>query len=228
MIEFRNVRKTYHKTDIDALKGLSVTVDKGEFVFLIGATGAGKSTMMKLMLREEIPDEGEIIVNGVDVTKLRGRNISKFRRSIGVVFQDFRLLQDRTVYENVAFAMQVLGTPKKNIRNVVPQVLSLVGLADKADFKPGQLSGGEQQRVSMARALVNNPPLLIADEPTGNLDPETSDEIMDLLERINRLGTTVIVATHARELVNRMQKRVLTLEKGRLIRDAAQGGYQLV
>jgi len=228
MIEFRNVSKTYHKTEVDALKGLNVSIEKGEFVFLIGATGAGKSTMMKLMLREEKPDEGEVLINGVDVTKIRGRNVSKFRRGIGVVFQDFRLLPDRTVYENVAFAMQVLGTPKKNIRHVVPQVLSLVGLSEKADFKPGQLSGGEQQRVSMARALVNNPPLLIADEPTGNLDPETSDEIMDLLERINRLGTTVVVATHARELVNRMQKRVLTLEKGRLIRDAAQGGYQLV
>ncbi|MBQ2614742.1 MAG: cell division ATP-binding protein FtsE [Clostridia bacterium] len=228
MIEIRNVTKVYPQTEVHALQNLSVKIEKGEFVFLIGATGAGKSTLMKLLLREEVADDGQVLINGQDVKKLRGRNIPKFRRGIGVVFQDFRLLPDRTVYENIAFAMQVVGASPRKIRHIVPQVLSLVGLEDKADAKPGQLSGGEQQRVSMARALVNNPPLLIADEPTGNLDPETSDEIMELLERINRLGTTVLVATHARELVNRMQKRVLTLEKGRLIRDAEQGGYQLV
>ena len=228
MIEFRNVTKIYPKTEIHALKDLNLTIEKGEFVFLIGATGAGKSTLMKLLLREEVADQGEVLINGVDVKKIRGRHIPKFRRGIGVVFQDFRLLPNRTVYENVAFAMQVVGASSQSMKRVVPQVLNLVGLADKADTKPGQLSGGEQQRVSMARALVNNPPLLIADEPTGNLDPETSDEIMDLLARINSLGTTVIMATHAKELVNRMQKRVLTLEQGRLIRDVEQGGYQLV
>lgn len=227
MIEFRNVTKIYPKTEIHALKDLTLKIEKGEFVFLIGATGAGKSTLMKLILREETADSGEVLVNGTDVKKIRHRNIPKFRRKIGVVFQDFRLLPDRTVYDNVAFAMQVVGASSKSIKTVVPQVLNLVGLAEKADARPGQLSGGEQQRVSMARALVNNPPLLIADEPTGNLDPETSDEIMDLLLRINKLGTTVVMATHARELVNRMQKRVLTLEEGRLIRDVEQGGYQL-
>lgn len=227
MIEFRNVTKIYPKTEIHALKDLSLKIEKGEFVFLIGATGVGKSTLMKLILREETADSGEVLVNGTDVKKIRHRNIPKFRRKIGVVFQDFRLLPDRTVYDNVAFAMQVVGASSKSIKTVVPQVLNLVGLAEKSDARPGQLSGGEQQRVSMARALVNNPPLLIADEPTGNLDPETSDEIMDLLLRINKLGTTVVMATHARELVNRMQKRVLTLEEGRLIRDVEQGGYQL-
>lgn len=227
MIEFKNVSKTYRDTGVCALRDFTVTIEKGEFVFLIGATGAGKSTFMKLLLREEKADGGQVLLNGTDLAKIPSRQIPKFRRGIGVVFQDFRLLLDRTVYENVAFAMQVVGAPQKNIKHIVPQVLSLVGLTEKANDKPGQLSGGEQQRVSMARALVNNPPLLIADEPTGNLDPETSDEIMDLLVRINRLGTTVIVATHARELVNRMQKRVLTLEKGKLIRDVEQGGYQL-
>lgn len=227
MIEFKNVSKTYRDTGVCALRDFTLTIDKGEFVFLIGATGAGKSTIMKLLLREQKADTGQVLLNGTDLAKIPSRQIPKFRRGIGVVFQDFRLLPDRTVYENVAFAMQVVGAHRKNIQHIVPQVLSLVGLAEKANDKPDQLSGGEQQRVSMARALVNNPPLLIADEPTGNLDPETSDEIMDLLVRINRLGTTVIVATHARELVDRMQKRVLTLEKGKLIRDAEQGGYQL-
>lgn len=228
MIELKNISKTYRKTGVCALDNFNLTIEKGEFVFLIGATGAGKSSLMKLLLREEKPDEGQVFINGVDIVKLRGRQIPKFRRSIGVVFQDFRLLPDRTVYENVAFAMQVVGAKTKTIKKIVPQVLALVGLEDKANVRPDQLSGGEQQRVSMARALVNNPPLLIADEPTGNLDPETSEEIMDLLDRINRLGTTVIVVTHAKDLVNRMQKRVVTLEKGKLIRDAKQGGYQLV
>ena len=229
-VECIDVRKIYQmgEVQIKAADGINFSIEKGEFVFLIGATGAGKSSLMKLLLREEKPDEGQVFINGVDIVKLRGRQIPKFRRGIGVVFQDFRLLPDRTVYENVAFAMQVVGAKTKTIKKIVPQVLSLVGLEDKANVKPDQLSGGEQQRVSMARALVNNPPLLIADEPTGNLDPETSEEIMDLLERINRLGTTVIVVTHAKELVNRMQKRVVTLEKGKLIRDAKQGGYQLV
>lgn len=228
MIEFQNVSKIYKETGVRALRDISLRIEKGEFVFLIGATGAGKTTMIKLLLREEVADRGRVIIDGVDVARMSRRRIPQLRRGIGVVFQDFRLLPERTVYENVAFAMQVVGTPKRVIRHIVPQVLELVGLSDKAAAKPGQLSGGEQQRASMARALVNNPPLLIADEPTGNLDPETSGEIMTLLERINRRGTTVIVATHAKELVDRMQKRVLALESGVLIRDAARGRYDIV
>ena len=228
MIEFQNVSKIYKETRVRALRDISLRIEKGEFVFLIGATGAGKTTMIKLLLREEVADRGRVIIDGVDVARMSRRRIPQVRRGIGVVFQDFRLLPERTVYENAAFAMQVVGTPKRVIRHIVPQVLELVGLSDKAAAKPGQLSGGEQQRASMARALVNNPPLLIADEPTGNLDPETSGEIMALLDRINRRGTTVIVATHAKELVDRMQKRVLALESGVLVRDAAQGRYDIV
>lgn len=228
MIEFRNVTKTYPGAGVCALRNLSARIEKGEFVFVIGATGAGKTTMMKLLLREETADQGTVLVDGVDVGRMRRRRIPQLRRGIGVVFQDFRLLPERTVYENVAFAMQVVGARSAVIRHIVPQVLSLVGLEDRADARPGQLSGGEQQRVSMARAMVNNPPLLIADEPTGNLDPGTSAGIMDLLERINRRGTTVLVATHARDLVDRMQKRVLTLENGVLKGDAAKGRYDVV
>lgn len=228
MIEFRNVTKVYKDTGVNALYNITTKIDDGEFVFLIGATGAGKSTVIKLLMREERADDGNVMVNGVDIAALRGGRIPQYRRGIGVVFQDFRLLPERTVYENVAFAMQVVGKPKKVVEHIVPQVLSLVGLEDKAKAKPHQLSGGEQQRVSMARALVNNPPLLLADEPTGNLDPETAKEIMGLLERINRLGTTVIVATHAKELVNKMRKRVLTLENGRLVSDTEKGVYTIV
>ena len=228
MIEFRNVTKVYKDTGVNALYSITTKIDDGEFVFLIGATGAGKSTVIKLLMREERADVGNVLVNGVDIAALRGGRIPQYRRGIGVVFQDFRLLPERTVYENVAFAMQVVGKPKKVVEHIVPQVLSLVGLEDKAKAKPHQLSGGEQQRVSMARALVNNPPLLLADEPTGNLDPETAKEIMGLLERINRLGTTVIVATHAKELVNKMRKRVLTLENGRLVSDTEKGEYTIV
>ena len=228
MIEFRNVTKVYKDTGVNALYNITTKIDDGEFVFLIGATGAGKSTVIKLLMREERADDGNVMVNGVDIAALRGGRIPQYRRGIGVVFQDFRLLPERTVYENVAFAMQVVGKPKKVVEHIVPQVLSLVGLEDKAKAKPHQLSGGEQQRVSMARALVNNPPLLLADEPTGNLDPETAKEIMGLLERINRLGTTVIVATHAKEHVNKMRKRVLTLENGRLVSDTEKGEYTIV
>lgn len=228
MIEFRNVTKVYKDTGVNALYNITTKIDDGEFVFLIGATGAGKSTVIKLLMREERADDGNVLVNGVDIAALRGGRIPQYRRGIGVVFQDFRLLPERTVYENVAFAMQVVGKPKKVVEHIVPQVLSLVGLEDKAKAKPHQLSGGEQQRVSMARALVNNPPLLLADEPTGNLDPETAKEIMGLLERINRLSTTVIVATHAKELVNKMRKRVLTLENGRLVSDTEKGEYTIV
>ncbi len=227
MIELKNVTKTYHDTGICALQDVSLQIQKGEFVFLIGATGAGKSTLTKLLLREEKPDSGTVLVNGVNLGKLRRRKIPKLRREVGVVFQDFRLLPDRTVYENVAFAMQVIGKSKRMIRHIVPQVLALVGLTEKANFRPDQLSGGERQRASMARALVNNPPLLIADEPTGNLDPQTSEEIMALLERIHQRGTTVLVVTHDKTIVDRMQKRVLTMEDGTIIRDEEKGGYQL-
>ncbi len=227
MIELRAVNKVYHDTGICALQDVNLHIEKGEFVFLIGATGAGKSTLTKLLMREEKADSGEVLVDGVDVGKLRRRKIPKLRREIGVVFQDFRLLPDRTVYENVAFAMQVIGKSKRMIRHIVPQVLALVGLTEKADFRPDQLSGGERQRASMARALVNNPPLLIADEPTGNLDPQTSEEIMNLLSRIHQRGTTVLVVTHDKEIVNRMQKRVLTMENGVIIRDEEKGGYRL-
>ncbi len=227
MIELHNVTKSYKDTGVDALKDISLKIDKGEFVFLIGSTGAGKSTLIKLLLREETATEGSVVIDGVNLSLMRKKNIPKLRRGIGVVFQNFRLLPDSTVFENVAFAMQVLGNKKKRIKHIVPQVLSLVGLEHKADSKPYQLSGGEQQRVSMARALVNNPPLLIADEPTGNLDPETSEEIMLLLERINRLGTTVIVATHAKELVDKMKKRVIVLDSGRVISDTQRGGYNI-
>lgn len=227
MIELINVSKIYRDTGVCALQNINLTIAKGEFVFLIGATGAGKTSLIKLLLREETADRGRVMVDGVDLGQIHRRRIPQLRRGIGVVFQDFRLLPDRTVYENVAFAMQVVGAQKKVIAHIVPQVLSLVGLSDKADARPQQLSGGEKQRASMARALVNNPPLLIADEPTGNLDPNTSEEIVALLEKINRRGTTVIMATHAKDLVDRMQKRVLTLENGRIIRDEKQGGYEL-
>ena len=227
MIELKNVTKVYHDTGVCALQEVNLHIKKGEFVFLIGATGAGKSTLTKLILREEKADSGKVLVHGVDVGKLRRRKIPKLRREIGVVFQDFRLLPDRTVYENVAFAMQVIGKPKRVIRHIVPQVLSLVGLSDKANSRPEQLSGGEQQRASMARALVNNPPILIADEPTGNLDPQTSEEIMTLLKRIHQRGTTVLVVTHDKAIVDDMQKRVITMENGAIIRDEEKGGYQL-
>ena len=227
MIELINVSKIYRDTGVCALQNINLTIGKGEFVFLIGATGAGKTSLIKLLLREETADRGRVMVDGVDLGQIHRRRIPQLSRGIGVVFQDFRLLPDRTVFENVAFAMQVVGAQKKVIAHIVPQVLSLVGLSDKADARPQQLSGGEKQRASMARALVNNPPLLIADEPTGNLDPNTSEEIVALLEKINRRGTTVIMATHAKDLVDRMQKRVLTLENGRIIRDEKQGGYEL-
>lgn len=227
MIELINVSKIYRDTGVCALQNINLTIDKGEFVFLIGATGAGKTSLIKLLLREETADRGRVMVDGVDLGQIHRRRIPQLRRGIGVVFQDFRLLPDRTVFENVAFAMQVVGAQKKVIAHIVPQVLSLVGLSEKSDARPQQLSGGEKQRASMARALVNNPPLLIADEPTGNLDPNTSAEIVALLEKINRRGTTVIMATHAKDLVDRMQKRVLTLENGRIIRDEKQGGYGL-
>lgn len=225
MIEFKNVSKTYEDTGVQALKDVSFSIDKGEFVFLVGPSGAGKSTLTKLIIKEEEADEGSIKVSDFTLETLPKKKIPYLRRSIGMVFQDFRLLPNKTVYENVAFAMQVIGAPRREIRRNVPNVLSLVGLAHKARMKPSQLSGGEQQRVSLARALVNKPPVIIADEPTGNLDPDTANEIMQLLSDINKRGTTMIVATHAKNFVDDMQKRVLAIEDGILVRDEEEGTY---
>ena len=225
MIEFKNVSKTYEDTGVRALEDVSFFIDKGEFVFLVGPSGAGKSTLTKLLIKEETPNSGEIMVNGFDLNSLAKDKVPYLRRSIGMVFQDFRLLPNKTVYENVAFAMQVIGASKAEIRRNVPNVLSLVGLAHKARMKPSQLSGGEQQRVSLARALVNKPPVIIADEPTGNLDPDTATEIMQLLCEINKRGTTMIVATHAKNFVDEMHKRVLAIENGILVRDEEEGAY---
>lgn len=224
MIRFENVSKVY-ENGFPALNNVSFTIEKGEFVFLVGSSAAGKSTIIKLIMKEEDATEGFIDINGIDVCDLRRKEIPYFRRTIGVVFQDYRLLPNKTVQENVAYAMEIVGAPTKEIRKNVPAVLSLVGLAHKAKMYPRQLSGGEQQRVAIARAIVNNPVVLIADEPTGNLDPDTAAEIMEILEDINRRGTTVVMATHAESIVNRMQKRVIVVEKGSITRDEAKGGY---
>ena len=225
MIEFNNVSKTYEDTGVRALSDVSFSIDKGEFVFLVGPSGAGKSTLSKLIIKEETPDVGDIRVNNFELNSLHKKEIPYLRRSVGMMFQDFRLLPNKTVYENVAFAMQVIGASRGEIRRNVPNVLSLVGLAHKARMKPGQLSGGEQQRVSLARALVNKPPVIIADEPTANLDPETSDQIMQLLDEVNKRGTTMIVTTHAKNYVDTMHKRVLEFRDGVLIRDEKEGAY---
>lgn len=224
MIRFCKVTKTYPNGNI-ALRDVDIEIKKGEFVFFVGPSGAGKSTLIKLLLREELPTSGQIWVNGVDITKLKHRQVPFFRRNLGVVFQDFRLLPEKTVYENVAFAMQVVETPRREILRQVPAVLHLVGLSHRSRAKPSQLSGGEQQRVAIARAIVNNPPILLADEPTGNLDPETAWEIMRLLVEINRRGTTVVMATHARQIVDSLKKRVIALEAGRVVRDEQRGIY---
>jgi cell division transport system ATP-binding protein len=219
-----DVSKLY-PNGVVALNHVSIEIEKGDFVFLVGQSGAGKSTMMKMLLKEEEPSSGQLIVDGDDVTKLHRRRIPFLRRKMGVVFQDFRLLPNKTVYENVAYAMEILGEKPREIRRQVPMILSMVNLSDKAKHYPNQLSGGEQQRVSIARAMINNPPLLIADEPTGNLDPDTSWEIMKLLRQINRRGTTIVMATHDKEIVDTMRKRVITLDKGNLVRDHDRGGY---
>ena len=224
MITLESVSKSY-STGVPALKDVSLHIDKGEFVFIVGDSGSGKSTLIKLLLRELTPTSGRIIVNNYDLSRLRRRKVAKFRRNVGVVFQDFRLLKDRNVYENVAFAQRVIEVPTRQIRKNVPVMLSLVGLAGKYKAKTWQLSGGEQQRVALARALVNNPPILLADEPTGNLDPRNSWDIMKLLEEINRRGTTVVVVTHNREIVNAMRKRVITMKKGIIISDEEKGEY---
>jgi len=225
VISFENVTKIYQNGTL-ALTNINLKINKGDFAFIIGQSGSGKSTMIKLILKEEEATEGIITVNGFNVTTMGRKEIPYYRRSIGVVFQDFRLLPGKTVYENVAFAMQIVEALPKEIRRRVPMILGLVGLSNKAKVYPNQLSGGEQQRVALARALVNNPALLVADEPTGNLDPETSWEIMKLLTEINQMGTTVVVATHEKNIVDTMKKRVIALSKGEIIRDQEKGQYE--
>lgn len=224
MITLENVSKSY-STGAPALNNVNIQIEAGEFIFVVGDSGSGKSTFIKLLLRELLPTSGRIEVNGQNVAKLKRKEIPKYRRSLGVVFQDFRLLKDRNVYENVAFAQRVVQIPNKQIKKNVPSMLSVVGLAGKYKAKPRQLSGGEQQRVALARALVNSPPILLADEPTGNLDPKNSWEIMKLLEEINAKGTTVVVVTHNREIVNAMKKRVVTMNKGVIVSDEKEGSY---
>lgn len=223
MIEFQNVTKMYGSNV--GVENIDIHIDKGEFVFLVGPSGAGKSTFIKLMLKEIEADEGIITVAEREVTALSNRLVPMHRRNIGIVFQDFRLLQKKTVYENVAFAMEILHISKKNIRKQVPLMLSLVGISSKATKYPHELSAGEQQRVAIARAIVNNPSVLIADEPTGNLDPDTAEEIMNILQTINNRGTTVVMVTHAKDIVDRMGKRVIAIEKGKIVRDA-EGAYR--
>lgn len=224
IIRLECVSKSY-STGAPALNGVNLHINKGEFVFIVGDSGSGKSTLIKLLLRELTPTEGKIFVNGTNVERLKRRKVPKFRRNMGVVFQDFRLLKDRNVYENVAFAQRIIQVPTKQIRKNVPSILSTVGLAGKYKARPKQLSGGEQQRVALARALINQPPILLCDEPTGNLDPKNSWDIMKLLEQINLNGTTVLVVTHNREIVNAMQKRVITMKKGVIVSDEEKGGY---
>ena len=225
MIRFENVTKVYPGTARPALDDVSIEVAKGEFVFLVGTSGSGKSTFLRLALREDVPTRGSVIVNGKDIAKLPARKVPELRRGIGCVFQDFRLLTNKSVGENVAFALQVIGKPVHAIAHTVPEVLDLVGLSGKERRFPNELSGGEQQRVAIARAFVNRPLVLLADEPTGNLDPDTSQGIMSLLERINRTGTTVVMATHDNNIVDAMRRRVIELEFGKIIRDQSRGVY---
>ena len=224
MIHMNNVTKVYPNGST-GVENINLHINKGEFVFIVGSSGSGKSTLMKLLLKELDPTEGDIIINKVKTNELNRRQIPYLRRNLGVVFQDFRLLPNKTVYENVAFAMRVIEAPGRIIRRNVPAVLSLVGLGQKGRSYPNQLSGGEQQRTALARAIANNPPILICDEPTGNLDPETAYGIMKLLDDINKRGTTIVMATHARDIVDAMLKRVVTLHKGHIIRDIEKGGY---
>jgi cell division transport system ATP-binding protein len=224
MIVFEQVTKVYDP-HIVALRDVSLTIDKGEFVFLVGPSGSGKSTMMRLLLKELEPTDGRIIVGGRELNRLKRSKVPMLRRNMGCVFQDFKLLPNRTAFENVAYALKVQGDSKREIRTKVPEVLGLVGLSSKMSHMPDELSGGEQQRVSIARAFVNHPPILICDEPTGNLDPDTSVGIMQHLYRINRTGTTVVMATHDREMVDKMRRRVIALDNGNVIRDERRGGY---
>ncbi|MDF2473089.1 MAG: cell division ATP-binding protein FtsE [Lachnospiraceae bacterium] len=224
VIIFENVSKSYQK-GTPAISNINLQIRKGEFVFIVGSSGSGKSTMIKLMLKEIEPTSGKVFVNYKDLSRLRNGQVAKYRRNIGVVFQNFRLLKDRNVFENVAFAQRVIGMPTSSIRRQVPAILSVMGLSEKHESLPSELSGGEQQRVALARALVNKPVILLADEPTGNLDPKNSWDIMQLLDEINKKGTTVIVVTHNQEIVNMMQKRVITMNNGILISDEQKGGY---
>jgi cell division transport system ATP-binding protein len=224
MIVFENVAKIY-EPNVAALRDVGFVIDKGEFVFVVGPSGSGKSTIVRLMLKEIEPTRGRIIVGGRDLARLRRSQVPRLRRNLGCVFQDFKLLHNRTASENVAYALKVQGDSRDSIRRKVPDALNIVGLAGKMDSYPDELSGGEQQRVSIARAVVNHPPLLVCDEPTGNLDPDTSVGIMQVLYRINRAGTTVLMATHDREMVDKMRRRVLALEDGALARDERRGGY---
>ncbi len=226
MIRFESVSKTY-KNGTVALRDVSVDIDKGEFVFLVGSSGSGKTTFLRLLLREEVPDAGRILEAGRDIGTLPKWRVPYLRRNIGCIFQDFRLLPTKTVFENVAFALEVIGRPHSTVQAQVPQILELVGLSDKAGNLPGELSGGEQQRVAVARAFVNRPLILLADEPTGNLDPTNTETIMNLLDRINRTGTTVLMATHDEGLVNRMRRRVIELDRGEMVRDQSRGVYGL-
>jgi cell division transport system ATP-binding protein len=225
MIKLDNVTKVY-KGEVVALRDADVNIDKGEFVFLVGASGSGKSTMLRLFNKEEVPEKGRVWVAGKDIAELSSWKVPYLRRNIGCVFQDFKLLTNKTVFENVAFALEVIGRPKHVVKSQVPAILELVGLAKKLERYPHELSGGEQQRVSIARAFVNRPLILLADEPTGNLDPDTSLGIMKLLDRINRTGTTVVMATHDRGIVDTMRRRVIELDRGVIVRDQARGVYE--
>ena len=228
MIRLENVTKTYHGAGASALAEVQLQIDRGEFVFLVGSSGSGKSSLLRLMLREEKPDSGDLFVLGENLRTLPQRRVASYRRKLGVVFQDFRLLPNKTVYQNIAFALQVIGKSRAFIETSVPDVLRLVGLEDKSSNFPKALSGGEQQRVAIARALVNRPELLLADEPTGNLDPDNSKEIMGLLSRINLSGTTIVMATHDRGIVDQMQRRVVEIKEGRIVRDAETASYREV
>jgi cell division transport system ATP-binding protein len=225
MVVFDAVTKIY-EPDVVALRDVSFVIDKGEFVFIVGASGSGKSTIIRLLIKELEPTRGRIIVGGRDLGRLKRSRVPMLRRNVACVFQDFKLLPNRTAYENIAYALNVRGESRDEIRRVVPEVLALVGLSHKASSYPGELSGGEQQRVSIARAVANHPPLLVCDEPTGNLDPDTSVGIMQLLYRINKAGTTILMVTHDREMVDKMRKRVIALDEGRLMRDERRGGYE--
>ena len=224
LIHMRNVSKIYDNGAV-ALDRASVDIENGEFVFIVGASGAGKSTFIKMLFREELPTSGELVVNGHDIRKMTRKEVPYLRRELGVIFQDYRLLPDKTVFENVAFAMQVIEAPRRLMQRSVNSVLDVVGLRDKYKCFPHQLSGGEQQRVAIARAIVNDPAIVIADEPTGNLDPETSWDIMDIFTRINRAGTTIVMATHDKAIVDTMRRRVIAIEDGHIVRDEARGGY---
>ena len=226
MIRLERVTKSYRGASASALADVELQIDRGEFVFLVGSSGSGKSTLLRLILREEKPDSGELFVLGESLRTLPQRRVSSYRRKLGVVFQDFRLLPNKTVYQNIAFALQVIGKSRAFIETSVPDVLRLVGLEDKSSSFPAALSGGEQQRVAIARALVNRPELLLADEPTGNLDPDNSKEIMGLLSRINLSGTTIVMATHDRGIVDQMQRRVVEIKEGRIVRDAETASYR--